>query len=378
MGVYERLGVRRIINADATLTRLGGSVMSQEVLDAMQDAAGSFVDIHELQQVVGRRLAELTHNEAAYVSTGAAAGIVLATLAAMNRGDLETIARAIETGESPRDEVIVQRAHRIPYDPAIRLAGSRIVDIGNRLQTFPWELEGAITPRTAMVFFAAGIHLAPGALPLEEVVAIAHGHGVPVVVDAAAQLPPTENLWRYTRELGADLAIFSGGKDLHGPQASGLMVGSEAMIAAVAVNGSPYQRLARPMKVGKEEMIGLLTAVERYVEVDWRERARSYETTVARWVERLDDVPGLTANRVFPNEAGQPTPRCRVTFAPELSLTGAEAAKLLWEGDPGIAVAVDGPDAISFTPELLGEGEEAILLERIGALAMSKMAIAGG
>ena len=378
MGVYERLGVRRIINADATLTRLGGSVMSQEVLDAMQDAAGSFVDIHELQQVVGRRLAELTHNEAAYVSTGAAAGIVLATLAAMNRGDLETIARAIETGESPRDEVIVQRAHRIPYDPAIRLAGSRIVDIGNRLQTFPWELEGAITPRTAMVFFAAGIHLAPGALPLEEVVAIAHEHGIPVVVDAAAQLPPTENLWRFTRELGADLAIFSGGKDFHGPQASGLMVGSETMIAAVAVNGSPYQRLARPMKVGKEEMIGLLTAVERYVEVDWRERARSYETTVARWVERLDDVPGLTANRVFPNEAGQPTPRCRVTFAPELSLTGAEAAKLLWEGDPGIAVAVDGPDAISFTPELLGEGEEAILLERIGALAMSRVAVAGG
>jgi D-glucosaminate-6-phosphate ammonia-lyase len=378
MGVYERLGVRRIINADATLTRLGGSVMSQEVLDAMQDAAGSFVDIHELQQVVGRRLAELTHNEAAYVSTGAAAGIVLATLAAMNRGDLETIARAIETGESPRDEVIVQRAHRIPYDPAIRLAGSRIVDIGNRLQTFPWELEGAITPRTAMVFFAAGIHLAPGALPLEEVVAIAHEHGIPIVVDAAAQLPPTENLWRFTRELGADLAIFSGGKDFHGPQASGLMVGSEAMIAAVAVNGSPYQRLARPMKVGKEEMIGLLTAVERYVEVDWRERARSSETTVARWVESLDHVPGLTANRVFPNEAGQPTPRCRVTFAPELSLTGAEAAKLLWEEDPGIAVAVEGPDAISFTPELLGEGEEAILLERIGALAMSKMAIAGG
>lgn len=378
MGVYERLGVRRIINADATLTRLGGSVMSQEVLDAMQDAAGSFVDIHELQQVVGRRLAELTRNEAAYVSTGAAAGIVLATLAAMNRGDLGMIARATETGESPRDEVIVQRAHRIPYDPAIRLAGSRIVDIGNRLQTFPWELEGAITPRTAMVFFAAGVHLAPGALPLEEVVAIAHEHGIPVVVDAAAQLPPTENLWRFTRELGADLAIFSGGKDFHGPQASGMMVGTEAMMAAVAVNGSPYQRLARPMKVGKEEMIGLLAAVERYVEVDWRERARSYETTVARWMEHLDDVPGLTAARVFPNEAGQPTPRCRVTFAPELGLTGAEAVRLLWEGDPGIAVAVDGPDAISFTPELLGEGEEAILLERVGALAMSQVAVAGG
>jgi L-seryl-tRNA(Ser) seleniumtransferase len=377
MGIYERLGVRRIINADATLTRLGGSVMGPEVLGAMEDAAGSFVDMHELQRVVGKRLAELTHNEAAYVSTGAAAAIALATLAAMNRGDLESIARAIETGESPRDEVIVQRVHRIPYDPAIRLAGARIVDVGNRLQTFSWELEGAITPRTAMVFFAAGVHLAPGALPLEEVVAIAHRHGVPVVVDAAAQLPPTENLWRFTRELGADLVIFSGGKDFHGPQASGLMVGTESMIAQVAINGSPYQRLARPMKVGKEEMIGLLTAVERYVEVDWRARAERYEETVGRWLAHFRELPGATASRVFPNEAGQPTPRCRVAFAPELGLTGAEAARMLWEGEPGIAVAVDGPEAISFTPELLGEGEEAILLERIGALAVSRVAVAG-
>ena len=373
MGVYERLGVRRVINADATLTRLGGSVMSREVLEAMEDAAGSFVDMHELQQVVGVRLAELTRNQAAYVSTGAAAGIVLATLAAMNRGDLETIARAIETGESPRDEVIVQRVHRIPYDPAIRLAGSRIVDVGNRLQTFPWELEAAITPRTAMVFFAAGVHLAPGALGLEEVVAIAHRHGVPVVVDAAAQLPPTENLWRFTRELGVDLVIFSGGKEFHGPQASGLMVGTEAMIAAVAVNGSPYQRLARPMKVGKEEMIGLLTAVERYVVVDWRERARQYEETVGQWVRSFNEVPGLTASRLFPNEAGQPTPRCRVAFAPELGLTGAEAVKLLWEGEPGIATAVDGADGISMTPELLGAGEEAVVLERVRALAGARI-----
>jgi L-seryl-tRNA(Ser) seleniumtransferase len=378
MGIYERLGVRRIINADATLTRLGGSVMSRDVLEAMHDAASSFVDMHELQGVVGRRLADLTRNEAAYVATGAAAGIVLATLAAMNRGDLPAIARAIEHGESPRDEVIVQRVHRIPYDPAIRLAGARIIDVGNRLQTFPWELEAAITPRTAMVFFAAGDHLASGALPLKEVVAIAHRHGVPVVVDAAAQLPPTENLWRFTSELGADAAIFSGGKDLHGPQASGLIVGTDAMIAAIAVNGSPHQRLARPMKVGKEEMIGLLTAVERYMTVDWRERAQEYEKIVARWIAHLGACPGLHASRVFPNEAGQPTPRCRVTFAPELGLTGAEAAQRLWAGEPGIAVAVDGPDAISVTPELLAAGEEAILIARIAALAEARVPAPAG
>ena len=369
MNAYERLGVRRVINADATLTRLGGSLMAPEVLAAMNEAGGSFVDMYELQAAVGQRLAELTRNEAAYVATGAAAGIVLATLATMTGGDLPTIARLIETGEAPRDEVIVQRAHRIPYDPAIRLAGARIVEVGNRLQAFPWELEAAITPRTAMVFYAAGEHLAAGALSLAETVEIAHARDVPVVVDAAAQLPPTENLWRFTRELGADAAVFSGGKDLHGPQASGLIVGSEALIAAIAVNGTPYQRLARPMKVGKEEMIGLLAAVERYVAEDWRERAQRYEQTVARWIAHANNRPGLSASRVFPNEAAQPTPRCRITFAAETGITGAEAARRLWEDDPRVAVAVDIADAISITPELLADGEEAIVLERIEALA---------
>jgi D-glucosaminate-6-phosphate ammonia-lyase len=371
VSVYQQLGVRRVINADATLTRLGGSLIPSDVLDAMRDAADSFVDMYELQEVVGKRLAELTRNEAAYVSTGAAAGLVLTTLATMTDGDLPTIARLIETGEAPKNEVIIQRTHRIPYDPAIRLAGARIVDVGNRLQTFPWELEAAITPRTAMIFYSAGDHLASGALSLSRTIEIAHSHGVPVVVDAAAQLPPTENLWRFTRELGADAAVFSGGKDFRGPQASGLIVGSEKMIAAIAVNGAPHQRLARPLKVGKEEMIGLLAAVERYVAEDWRERAQRYEETVARWVEHFRELPGIAASRVFPNEAGQPTPRCRVAFAEESGVSGAEAARLLWEGDPRIAVAVDGLDGISITPELLVEGEEPILLDRIAALTLA-------
>lgn len=374
MNVYERLGVRRVINADATLTRLGGSLMPPDVIAAMNEAAGSFVDMYELQRAVGQRLATLTRNEAAYVTSGAAAGIVLATLGAMTGGDLPTIARLIETGEAPRDEVIVHRVHRIPYDPAIALAGARIVEIGNRLQTFDWELEAAISARTAMIFYAGGVHLASGALPLESTVAIAHGHGIPVVVDAAAQLPPTENLWRFTRDLGADVAVFSGGKDFRGPQASGLLVGGEAMIAAIAVNGSPHQRLARPMKAGKEEIIGLLAAVERYVAENWRERTSRDEDTVQRWIAHFQERPGITAARAFPNEAGQPTPRCVVTFAPETGLHGAEAVRRLWEGDPRIAVALEGPDAISMTPELLAEGEEAVLLSRIEALTLTPAA----
>jgi len=208
------------------------------------------------------------------------------------------------------------------------------------------------------------------------VVEIAHAHGVPVVVDAAAQLPPTENLWKFTRDQGADLVIFSGGKDLHGPQASGLILGSETMIAAIATNGAPNQRLARAMKVGKEEMIGLLTAVERYLDVDWHERARAYEETVARWIESFSGRPGVTAARAFPNEAGQPTPRMRLAFDASTGLTGAEVVRALWEGDPRIAVAVDGADAISITPELLTADDEAILLDRIDELVATGVGVA--
>ena len=125
------------------------------------------------------------------------------------------------------------------------------------------------------------------------------------------------------------------------------------------------------MKVGKEELIGLLAAVERYVDEDWRDRARRYEAIVERWVEHFSAIPGISASRVFPNEAGQPTPRCRVAFGAETGLSGGEVARALWEGNPRIAVAVDGPDAISITPELLEEGEESILLDRIAALTLA-------
>ena len=164
--------------------------------------------------------------------------------------------------------MVIHRAHRIPYDRAIELGGGHLVEIGNVIQTFPWELEAAIDEKTVAVFWVAGSHLPQTTLSLEETVEIAHAHGVPVIVDAAAQLPPLENLWRFTTECGADLVLFSGGKALQGPQASGLIVGSMALLDAVRANASPLQRFARAMKVGKEEICGLVAAVERYVALD--------------------------------------------------------------------------------------------------------------
>jgi L-seryl-tRNA(Ser) seleniumtransferase len=368
MPIYDSLGVRRVINADARLTRLGGSLMPEPVLRAMADAAGAYVDMFELQQRVGERLAELTHNQAAYVCTGAAAGLFLATMACRNGGDLAALA-AWPGG--PRGEVIIHRAHRIPYDAAVRLAGARLAEIGDTEETTPDMLEAALSEQTAAVLFVAGAHLSRGALALQQVVALAHARGVPVIVDGAAQLPPPENLWAYTRDAGADLAIFSGGKDLRGPQASGLIVGRADLIEACRVNGTPNQRFGRPMKVGKEEMAGLLAAVELYLAQDHPARIARFEQIVAYWVDSLGDLPGVTARRTFPNEAGQPMPRALIAFdAAICGLSGAEVRERLWEGDPRVAVAPAGETGISITPDTLEPGEEEHVAERIRAVLL--------
>lgn len=364
MAIYEDLGVRRVINADARLTRLGGSIMPDPVLAAMRDAAGSYVDLHELQAAVGTRLAELTRNEAAYVTSGAAAGLFLTSLACMTGAERDSIAR-LPDRSGLKHRVIIQRMHRIPYLPAVALAGATVVEIGAEPEPHPAELEMAIDDETAAVLYVAGEHLNQGALPLSEVVEIAHARDVPVIVDAAAQLPPAENLWRFTHDLGADLAIFSGGKDLRGPQSSGLIVGRASLIEACRMNGAPNPHIGRPMKVGKEEMAGLLAAVEHYLSEDQQARIASFEETVRNWMTALSDVPGVTATREFPNEAGQPMPRCRVELDPAITPVDAMAlARTLWDGNPRIAVKQEGP-AISMTPDTLQPGDEREIIDRL-------------
>lgn len=367
MHVFDRLRLRPVLNADARLTVLGASRMPPEVRRVMDQAAERYVDLHELQRAAGERLAELTGNEAAFVTGGAAAGLVLAVLACRNGGDLPAIARAISgpfgDDAAGADEVVMHRAHRIPYDPAVRLAGARLVEIGNALQTFEWELEAAIGPRTAAVLHVAGAHLARGALSLDAVVRISSAHGVPVIVDAAAQLPPVENLWRFTAA-GAALAVFSGGKDLEGPQSSGLLVGRQDLVEACRANAAPHQRLARAMKVGREEIVGLLVAVERYVGLDHDARIAAWEATVARWIDAVGAVPGVRATRSFPNEAGQPHPRALVTLDSG-GWTGPGLQAALWEGDPCVAVALEGDDAISLSPDPLTDGEAEVVLRRL-------------
>jgi uncharacterized pyridoxal phosphate-dependent enzyme len=364
MTTYEALGVRRVINACATLTKLGGSLMSPEVVRAMNEAAASFIDLHQLQRRVGERIAELTGNEACCVSSGAAAGLTLAAAACVTCGDPE-LAQRIPNLDGLKNEIIIHKTQRNGYDYAVRQVGAKIVEIGETDGTTREDLERAITDKTAAIFWFQGAMTTAADLPLAEVIEVANRHGVPVVVDAAAQLPPVSNLWTFT-QMGAALAVFSGGKDLRGPQSSGLVLGRRDLVEACRSHGSPNQAVGRPMKVGKEEMMGLLAAVERYLTLDHEARAQSNEATVSLWNEALNMIPGLTAARTFPNEAGQPLPRCLVSVdAARAGITRDEVVKQLAAGNPAIIVDAPGDNGIHLNQMTLEAGEAEIVLARM-------------
>lgn len=364
MDIYDDLGVTKVINGAATLTRLGGSLMPPEVLAAMAEAAQHFVDMDELHKKVGERIAAWTGNEAAYVSSGAAAGLALSTAACITGLDPEKRERLPYT-EGMKNEVIIHKRGRVSYAFAIRQVGGKLVEIGTEEGATPVELEGAITDRTAAIFYFANPSFMPGQVPLDRGIEIARQAGIPLVVDAAAQIPPVDNLWRYTK-MGADLAIFSGGKGLCGPQSSGLVVGRKDLIEACAFNACPRAFIGRPMKVGKEELVGLMVAVRRYLDLDHDQLMQTYEDQVRTVITAFADHPYVSARRSFPSEAGQPMPRAEVIFDEQrLGITRDEVMTQLLSGDPSIALAEAGASGVFVNPQTLEPGQEATIVTRI-------------
>lgn len=364
MSLYESLGVRRIVNAQGRYTSLGGSLMAPQVTAAMAEAARSYVDMYELQERAGARLAELTRNDAAYVCNGATAGLFLATLACMTRGDELAIARLPRLDGLPT-RVIMHRTHRMPLDVGILLTGVEIVEVGNILQTTETQLEAALASGPACVVYLAGTFYEQGALSLERTVEMAHAHGVAVVVDAAEQVPPVENFWRYTREQGADLALFSGGKGLCGPQSSGLIVGDEQLVRACSLLGFPHTNAGRPMKVGKEEIAGLLAAVELSVERDRDEWKEGIERVVSSLLDEVgSEWPGVSIERDYPAWSHD-VPRIRISFA-DPDVSAASVRRRLLEGEPAVAVEIPpNTNVIFVTPDTLEPGEERIVAARL-------------
>jgi D-glucosaminate-6-phosphate ammonia-lyase len=359
--VYDELGLRTVINASGTLTRLGGSRMAPEVLAAMADAAASFVPIDALQARSGEVIADITGAEAGYVVSGAAAGLSLGVAACVAGMDVAAMDRLPDTS-GLKDEVVVQRGHRNAYDHAIRAVGVRMIEVGylgspGAGGTSPWQIAAAITERTAAI--ACPILDTPGTVPLPIVCQIAHERGVPVIVDAAAELPPRANLRRFIAD-GADLVVFSGGKAIGGPQASGILAGRADLIASVALQhqdmdvrpetwswrplldsgllaGVPHQGFGRSMKVGREEIVGLITALRHFAAGSDEEDLQRWQRCLDPIEQALEGIPDIRVSRYL--SPRKPLPSLRIELEGDCAAARAyDLVNRLLDGEPAIAV----------------------------------------
>ena len=367
MGIYQELGLQDVIVATGNFTELGGSLMPGEVLEAMQDAARSFVSIRALHERAGQVIADVTGAEAGYVTSGAAAGLVLGTAACITGSNPAAIQQLPDT-EGLKNEVVIHKAHSSYYNQMFRLTGAKVKEVGySAHRTLPWQLESALDERSAaIIYVVAQFLVSQTALPLPEVVRIARAKGVPVIVDAANELPPVENLRKFI-EMGADLVIFSGGKDLQGPQSSGFICGRQDLIAACALNGAPNHGIGRPMKVGKEEIVGLVAALKRYVRLDHQARIARWEQQVSLIVDGLADIEHLRVSRVFPDYTGRPVPRAWLTWDEETAgLSKQEVLDALAKGSPIIRVMEEYTGkGLLIDPTTLLDGQETIIAERL-------------
>lgn len=366
MGVYERLGVTPMINAWGTITKVGGSRMHPRVLEAMTEASRSFVDIHLLQEKAGQEIARMLGVEAAMVTAGATAGLSIAAAACMAHDDPVKILQLPDTSSMP-NEALTLKAHRVLYDQGIRLAGARFVEVGVSSFASLEQVEAAISDRTALFFYAAEAASTRGSLALADVAAVLKRHAVPLIVDAAAELPPKSNLTSFL-QAGADLVVFSGGKEIRGPQSSGLVLGSPEMIGWCRANSYPDHGVGRGMKVDKETIVGLVTAVELFMQRDDDDLYRDWDRTVDRLVQALAGVPDVEVRRGLPTQPGiQPADIPRAYCRPR-HMTAEELRQRLREGEPAVLAGVEAGE-LALNPQTLDREEiEAVTAAIVAAL----------
>jgi L-seryl-tRNA(Ser) seleniumtransferase len=366
--IYRSIGVRPLINARGTFTIISGSLMLPEVRAAIDAAAQHHVHLDELMAAIGARLAELTKAEWGMVSSGCSAALTHATAACVAGGNPDLHVRIPNLAGFPKDEVIIPRHSRNVYDAAVRAVGARIVEVGTGE-----ELEAAFGPRTAMVYILAGPEADKGALSTRSIAQLANQKHVPVLVDAAAEVLTVPNVHL---ENGATLVAYSGGKCIRGPQSAGLLLGRNDLVRAAWVHSAPHHGFSRSMKVGKEEAIGMLMAVEMWVK-------RDHKAEWSRWMAWLDAIAtqvsrieGVTTAVAETTELSNRTPTLTIRWdRKRLGMSGADLARHLLDTEPRIATP-GGRDrgdeaSISITPYQMAAGEEKIVAEKIHA-ALSK------
>ncbi len=294
--ILESLGVTPIINAAGPVTRFSGTRPRPEAMQAMMAMVDPFVELPELIDAAGKRIAEIIGVPAATITSGASGGLTVQTAAAMAKDDPEKIFRLPISDDVP-NELIIQRNHRFGYDHLYLTPGARFVEVGNAEGCSPEEVEDAISDKTAAIIHLESPYSGDNVLPIETLVEIAHRNGVPLMCDAASRLPPRANLTKFV-EAGSDLVSFSGGKGIRGPQATGLLLGSEEWIEYAKLNNAPNATVARAQKVSKESIAGILAAVETFVNEDEDEENRRYTRLMQSVVDQVIEIPGVDAEVV--------------------------------------------------------------------------------
>lgn len=369
MGIYEELGVTPIINLWGTATRLGGALMDPEVVEAMVQASKESVKMDELQAAASRIIAELSGAEAGYVTCGAASALMLGTAACLTGLNVAQMERLPDTTGMP-NEVIMARNERCGYDHAIRAAGARILDVGydegvtgSLRPVEAWEYEAAINPNTAAIALIAYVWQPKNERRYREVMRVARDHNLPVLVDAAASVPPVDNLRRFI-DMGADLVAFSGGKAIRGPQNTGILCGRKDLVASAALQhldlggfselwrppstlipkekllGQPRQGIGRTQKVSKEVLVGLLVRLRRLTKERSLDESRQMQALLERVLDRIHDIPSVEARITHPaSEESGAVPVLNLKIEPEgLGQDAVQVTMKLRNGRPRLWV----------------------------------------
>jgi len=347
--VYRDIGVEPMISATGTATRWGGTKLRDEVMDSMNKAATVMVDLEDLNREAGKIIAEITGAEAGLVTSGAAGGLVLQAAACIAGSDPVKMAKLPDT-DGMKNEIIIHTSHRFPYDQTYLAAGARLVEIGDGRRCYPWQLEAALTERTAAVAYLKSSFISRRALSLEQVSEIAHGAGVPVIVDAASTLPPKVNLKKSLQQ-GADMVIFSGGKGVRGPQGTGILCGRADLIKAAVANASPNAFIGRGMKVAKEEIVGLVSALRMFVDEDEVAKNDRFREMCQVVVDALIEIPGLKMT-VEHDEYDYLIPTALMTFTSKWNGPSRdEVYESMLQGRPSVALHnLGNPDELAVDP----------------------------
>ena len=372
--LYKSIGVRPVINATGPITMFGGSIILPEVREAMAQASKRYVQIDELMEAVGNRLAEITGAEAAIVTSGCAAALTHATSACIAGGNPERI-RRLPLLAGLKDEVVAPVESRNGYDHAIRMLGVKMIEVANEK-----KLRDAMGPRTAMVSVLAKTADQSRTLGLSQITRVAREYGVPVLVDAAAEDLSIPNVHL---ERGADLVAYSGGKALHGPQSTGMLIGRKDLVKSAWLNSAPHGSFGRPMKVAKEDIMGLLAAVEMWSQRDHAAERRAWKGAVEEISASVRRVPGvrtnvqrfdgLTESEPITSLKWEKKPRLEILWDSEqLGIGGEEVYKHLYNEDPRVILRSGtgnrrhgGESKILVIPTFMQPGDANVVADRL-------------